>query len=125
MIKQSAVAILDGDRVAGWALEALLQDTDYKSKFVTDLAPDELKEILAGVGVVILPGDYEGQEEGFVNNLISMSTGLGIPVLKLVTAIEEKKEDLVRTISWPCPIENLKQEIEAALTINSSLGENK
>ena len=123
MIKQSAVAILDGDQVVGWALEALLQDTDYKSKFVTDLAPDELKEILAGVGVVILPGDYEGQEEGFVNSLISMSTGLGIPVLKLVTAIEEKKEDLVRMVSWPCPIGNLKQEIEAALATGANVKE--
>ncbi len=118
------MAILDGDRVVGWALEALLQDTGYKSKFVTDLPPNELKEILAGVEVVILPGDHEGQEERFVNGLISMSTGLGIPVLKLVTAIEEKKEGLVQAISWPCPIENLKQEIEAALTITSSLGEN-
>lgn len=119
MIAQPAVAILSGDHVVGRALEALLQDTRYESKFVNNCSSGELENMLVGVGVVILPGDYEEQGEGFMNSLVSMSTGLGIPVLKLVPGIGGKNEDLVRMVSWPCPIENLKREIEAALATGS------
>ena len=119
MSEQSAVAILDGDQVIGRALEALLQDTNYKSKFLANFSLEEPKEILAGVRVVILSSDCNGREEGLLNNLVSVSTGLGIPVLKLVAVVEEKKEDLIRLVSWPCPIENLKREIEAALATGS------
>lgn len=119
MIAQPAVAILSGDHVVGRALEALLQDTRYESRFVNNCSSGELENILVGVGVVILPGDYEEQGEGFMNSLVSMSTGLGIPVLKLVPGIGGKNEDLVRMVSWPCTIENLKREIEAALATGS------
>ena len=122
MIEQSAVAILDGDRVIGQALEILLQDTRYKSKFLPSLSLDELKQMLADVGLVIVPGDYDSREEGFVSNLISLSTSLGIPVLKLVAVVEENEEDLVRMVSWPCPIESLKKEIEAALLASPNPG---
>lgn len=119
MIAQPAVAILSGDHVVGRALEALLQDTRYESRFVNNCSSGELENMLVGVGVVILTGDYEEQGEGFMNSLVSMSTGLGIPVLKLVPGIGGKNEDLVRMVSWPCPIENLKREIEAALATGS------
>lgn len=101
----------------GQALEVLLQGTNYSSKYVTNPVPDELKNILADAGLVILPGDQSGQEKATTNNLISESTALGIPVLKLVTAVEEINEGLVHAIFWPCPIENLKQEIEVALAL--------
>ena len=84
---------------------------------MTSPAPGELKDILADTGLVILTGDQSGQEKVPTSDLISESTALGIPVLKLVTVVEERKEDLVHTISWPCPIENLKQEIEVALAL--------
>lgn len=119
MIAQPAVAILSGDHVVGRALEALLQDTRYESRFVNNCSSGELENMLVGVGVVILTGDYEEQGEGFMSSLVSMSTGLGIPVLKLVPGIGGKNEDLVRMVSWPCPIENLKREIEAALATGS------
>ena len=114
MIEPSAVAILDGDQVVGRALETLLQAANYKSKYVTNPAPGELEKMISDVGVVILPGDYDGGEKDSLQDLISVTTGLGVPVLKLVTVVEEKTGDLVRLVYWPCPIEDLKREIEAA-----------
>ena len=119
MIEQSSIAILDGDQVTGRALEVLLQDARYKSKYVTNIEPGGLEEMLVGVGLVILFGGYDGQEEALPRELVSTSTGLGLPVLKLVTVFEEKAEDLVRLVFWPCPIEDLKQEIEAALDMRA------
>jgi hypothetical protein len=115
------IAIVGGDLLVGRSLEVALQSSGYDAHFLNgSLTDDEPTELLDEVGIVIFaPRMSTKRRRSFLSRVRGTLATVRVPVLELVTtasvASENGREELVGLVSWPCPIEDLEREIEAAL----------
>lgn len=117
------VAILGGDPVVGRTLELMLNGAGYDARFLNGAFIDRPAELPEAVRVVILaPGLHPKAREGFLNGMKSALATAKIAVLELVRASDRALDHRRGSVLWPCRIQDLKQEIEAALPISSGVG---
>jgi hypothetical protein len=119
------IAIVGGDLLVGRSLEIALQSSGYDVHFLNgSLTDDEPTELLDEVGIVIFaPRMSTKRRRSFLSRVRSTLATIRVPVLELVTtasvtasvASQNGREELVGLVPWPCPIEDLEREIEAAL----------
>ncbi len=112
---RTAVAILSSDPLVGRALELLLKGADYEVWLLAGLDAMRVEDLLQGVDVLILErGLSGGRREDFLGALASTLETATIPVLSLSPAPEGAAAEEDRVVPWPCKIEDLVREIEAA-----------
>ena len=117
----STVAILARDVVAGQALEILLQNAGYSTRFVIETVSEGLAEALDGVQLLLLgPTLQAGRREDYLHGMRGTPETAKIPVLELITTPDGDGAEREGYVPWPCRIEDLKGKIEAALLGGSS-----
>jgi hypothetical protein len=113
------IAILGGDRLTSRSLEVALRSVGYDAQFLNGSFTDEPAELLEEVRLIILaPRMSIERRKAFLSRVTGSPAIAGVPVLELVTASNASRNgrgELVGQVSWPCPTEELKHEIEAAL----------
>jgi hypothetical protein len=112
----ATVAILGGDTVVGRALEALLQGLGYDTLLIEEYGADKPEELLRGIHLLLAAptADAESRER-FLAAMRSTPGTAAIPVLTLTTVIRKDLADQPGLVLWPCRMEDLRTEIEAAL----------
>ncbi len=112
---RTTVAILGGDPLVGRALELLLEGAGYEVRLLAELDATGVEDLLHGVDVLILDrGLSDGRREDFMGSLASTLETATIPVLSLSPGPEGNAAEEDRVVPWPCKIEDLVREIEAA-----------
>jgi hypothetical protein len=113
---RATVAILGGDSVVGRALEALLQGLGYDTLLIEESGAGKPEELLRGIQLMLAAptADTESRER-FLADMRSTSGTAAIPVLTLSTVIRKDLADQPGLVLWPCRMEDLRTEIEAAL----------
>ena len=115
---RTTVAILSGDPLVGRALELLLQGAGYEVRLLEEPDASRVEDLLGGIDVLILDrGLTNGRREGFLGAMAGTLETATVPVLSLSPGSEgsegpSAEED--RVVPWPCKIEDLVREIEAA-----------
>ena len=117
-----------GDPVVGQALVLLLRSSGYEARFLPSSSLNE-PGVLEDVRLLVLtptPKLSTKQREASLASLSDVLETAKIPVLELTTLSEDPREGGARDESWypvlwPCAIEKLEQQIEAALA-EKSLG---
>ena len=113
---RTTVAILSGDPLVGRALELLLKGADYEVRLLEETDASRVEDVLHDTDVLLLDrGLSNGRREDFLGALASTLETAAIPVLSLSPGLEgasAAEED--RVVPWPCKIEDLVREIEAA-----------
>jgi hypothetical protein len=113
---RATVAILGGNSVVGRALEALLQGLGYDTLLIEASGAGKPEDLLRGVQLLLAaPTADTDPREQFLADMTSTPGTAAIPVLTLSTAIREDLADQPGLVPWPCRMEDLKTEIEAAL----------
>jgi hypothetical protein len=110
------IAILVGDSVVGRALEALLQGLGYNTRLIEESDAEEPAEALVGTQLLLTaPTVSTESRTRFLAAMRSTPGTATIPVLTLATDYGEEPADQANIVPWPCRLEVLKAEIEAAL----------
>ena len=111
------VAILGGDRVAGQALELLLQGVGCDARFVADPVAEGAGEWLDRVQVLLLPPTLRPEHrEAMLAGLSGAPGTSGVPIIELVDAPREGTGSYGRyVLLWPSRVEELMQCMEAAV----------
>ena len=94
----------------------LLESAGYEVHLLED--PDALtvEDSLDGVDIVLLcRGLGDGRREDFLSALTSTLDTATIPVLSFSPGPKGARAEEDRLVPWPCRIEDLAREIEAAL----------
>ena len=111
------VAILSGDPLVGRALELLLEGAGYEVGLLEELDAFRVEDLLQGVDVLLLDrGLSDGRREDFLGALAGTLETATIPVLSLSPGAEGTPAQKDRVVPWPCRMEDLVREIEAART---------
>lgn len=106
----ATIAILGGDSVVLRALEALLQGSGYEIRLIAEPFADAPGEPLAGVQLLLLaPGTSDESRQRLLDGAAD------VPVLTLRPPPGNAPGGRERHVPWPCPVEELSGEIEAAL----------
>lgn len=112
---RTTVAILSGDPLIGRALELLLRGAGYEVRLLEEPDATKVAGLLGDVDVLLLDrGLSNGRRESFLGALASTLETATIPVLSLAPASEGTLAEEDRVVPWPCKIEDLAREIEAA-----------
>jgi len=112
----AAVAILGGDSVVGRALEPLLQGLGYDTLLIEESGAGKPEELLRGIQLLLaVPTADTGSRKRFLADMRSTPGMAAIPVLTLSTTITEDAAHQPGLVLWPCRLEDLRTEIEAAL----------
>jgi hypothetical protein len=114
------VAILIGDSVVGRALEALLQGLGYDTRLIEESTVDKPEDLGGTQLLLTAPAVSTETRARFLAAMRNTSATADIPVLTLTTAYGEELDDATRSVPWPCRMEDLKTEIEAALLPTAS-----
>lgn len=117
----ASVLVLGGDAFVGRALELLLRSAECDVTFLTDPSWDEPR-LLDGFGLILLaPGLSAGCREVVLASVGATPVAARIPVLELVSNVEEVPEVGPGHIlvPWPCQPEDLQRRIKAALLTGS------
>ncbi len=113
------IAILGGDALVGRTLEVALRGVGYDARYLNGSFTGEPAELPDGVGLVILaPRMSAEHREAFLGCAGGTPATAGVPVLELVTpsaASRNGREEPVRLVAWPCPVQGLEREIEKVL----------
>ena len=110
------MAILARDAIAGHALELLLQSAGYNTRLLVEPVADEPGELLDGVRLLLLAPRLSAKyREAFLEGMRGLPAAVKTPVLELVTALDAPQNGRGGCVLWPCRMEELQQEIEAAL----------
>lgn len=100
----------------GRALEVLLQGLGYDTRLIGESDASEPEEVLGGVQLLLAaPTASTESRERFLTSVASTPGTAAIPVLTLSTAPRKDPADQRGLVLWPCRLEDLKTEIEAAL----------
>jgi hypothetical protein len=114
------VAILGGGSVVGRALEVLLQGLGYDALLIEDSGAGKPEDLLRGIQLLLAtPTEDTESRERFLADMRSTPGTAAIPVLTLSTAAREDLADQPGLVAWPCRLEDLKREIEAAMLIST------
>ena len=112
----TTIAILGGNSVAGRALEALLQGVGYDTRLIEDPPERSPEEILEGVRLLLVAPTLSAESrEVLLTDMSGTLDTANIPVLTLSTTLKEALKDGPVFIPWPCRLEDLTKNIEAAL----------
>jgi hypothetical protein len=110
------VVLFGGDPVVGRILELLLRGAGYDATFVTD---DSLGEpgVFDGVRLLLFfgAGLTPARREASVSLVENTPETAGIPILELVSFPDGAQAGMGRQVPWPCPVEELRRRMEAAL----------
>ena len=112
---RTTVAILSGDPLVGRALELLLKGAGYEVRLLEEPDVSRVEDLLHGVDVLLLDrGLTNGRREDLLGALATTLETATIPVLSLSPGSEGTAAEEDRVVPWPCKIEDLVREIEAA-----------
>ncbi len=112
----ATVAILSGDAVVSRALEVLLQGLGYHTRLIEEFDAGKPDELLGGIQVLLaVPTVSPEYRERFLAGMRSSPRTAAIPVLTLSTVAQKDQANQTGLVLWPCRLEDLKREIEAAL----------
>ena len=101
--------------MVGRSLEVLLQGAGYGTRIIEEPTPDYPHDLLEGIRLVlVLPTPSTESRARFLASMKSRSGG-AIPVLTLSMVLNRVLSDPTGNVPWPCRLEDLKNEIEAAL----------
>ncbi len=100
----------------GRALEALLQGLGYGTLLIEESGAGKPEELLRGIQLLLAAptADIDSRER-FLADMRSTPGTAAIPVLTLSTASRKDLADQPGLVPWPCRMEDLRTEIEAAL----------
>ena len=113
---RTTVAILSDNPLVGRALELLLESAGYEVRLLEEPAALRVGDSLDGVDIVLLGrGLGDGRREDFLSALASTLETATIPVLSFSPGPKGTRAEVDRLVPWPCRIEDLAREIEAAL----------
>jgi hypothetical protein len=106
------------DPIVSRAIESLLRTADYDTRFVADPVTDGSRSALAEAHVLLLaPGLSAESREKLLGSGMSNLVAAGTPILELVSEADEgRPRQGHHQVRWPCSLEQLRREIEAALT---------
>ena len=114
---RTTVAILSGDPLVGRALELLLEGAGYEVGLLEVSEALRVEDLLQGVDVLLLDrGLSDGRREDSLGALAGTLETATIPVLSLSPGPEGASAEEDRVVPWPCRMEDLLREIEAART---------
>ena len=100
----------------GRALEVLLQGLGYDTRLIEESSAGNPEDLLEGVQLLLAaPTVSTESRERFLAGVASTPRTATIPVLTLSTALKKEPADQTGLVLWPCRMEDLKMEIEAAL----------
>jgi hypothetical protein len=100
--------------VVGRSLEVLLQGAGYGTRIIKEPTADKPHELLEGIQlVVVAPTPTTESRERFLAGMGSVAAA--IPVLTLSMVFNEVPPYQTGSVPWPCRLQDLKTEIEAAL----------
>ncbi len=100
----------------GRALEVLLQGLSYHTRLIDEYDAGEPEEVLGGVQLLLATPTVSTESRvRFLDSMRSTPGTATIPVLTLSTAPKKEPADQTGLVLWPCRLEDLKKEIEAAL----------
>jgi hypothetical protein len=109
--------------VVGRSLEVLLKGAGYGTRIIEEPTTDYPHDLLEGIRLVlVVPSPSTESRERFLASMEAKSGGAAIPVLTLSTVLNRVLSDPTGSVPWPCRLEDLKNEIEAAL-LTASRGE--
>ena len=121
---RTTVAILSCDPLIGRALELLLRGAGYEVRLLEEPDATRVEDLHGGIDVLLLDrGLSNGRREDFLGALASTVETATIPVLSLAPGSEGASAGEDRVVPWPCRIEDLVREIEAARTAAGVGGE--
>jgi hypothetical protein len=102
--------------VVGRVLEVLLQGLSYNTRLIDETDAGTLEEVLGGVQLLLATPTVNTESRArFLDSLRSTPGTATIPVLTLSTAPKTDPADQAGLVLWPCRLEDLRTEIEAAL----------
>jgi hypothetical protein len=114
-----SLTIAGGDSLVGHALELILQSAGYDARFLDEASLYGSSDPLEGASVVLLaPRTSRAEQEALLRRLRNSTTDKpAIPVLELVGngGAKTGEDEGVRRVLWPCPLKELRREIEASL----------
>ena len=119
--ERTTIAIL-GITVVSRVLEILLRGVGYEVRLLEESDGYEVEDLLGGVDILLLGrGLGDDRREEFLRAVSSTLQTATIPVLSLSPSHNGTlfKED--RLVPWPCRIEDLTHEIEAALRATATV----
>jgi hypothetical protein len=108
--------VVGGDPAIGRALEALLQAAGYDARFQPAPLTDGLGELLADSRLLLVAPGLSAESRKVLTNT-AMRPATKIPVLELlpVNGGEVVGIQGADVVPWPCPLEELRQRVRAAL----------
>jgi hypothetical protein len=107
--------------VVGRAVEALLQGAGYDTRLIKEPTTGKPEELLRGVHLLLVaPTPSTGARERFLVGMRSTPGTAAIPVLTLSTLPKRVPAGQTGLVPWPCRLEGLQTEIEAALHVASN-----
>lgn len=116
----TTVAILGGNSVVGRVLGLLLQDPRHETRLIEEPCTGQPAELLEGIQLLLIaPAVSTESRERFLAGMRSTPGTAAIPVLTLSTVLNDVLADQMGLVLWPCRLEDLKREIEAALLASS------
>ena len=119
----ATLAILGGDAVVGRALEALLQGLGYDTLLIEECGTSKPEQLLQGIQLLLAaPTTDTESRERFLAGMRGTPDTAAIPVLTLSTAVDKDLDDGPGLVLWPCRMEDLRSEIEAALLTAAAEG---
>ena len=110
----TSVLICGGNPVVGKALKLLLRSIGYKASYLPRLASDK-PDVLDGAQLLLCAGRVGAEQREASASFESERARVGIPVLELVSSIEEAQNGKENLVPWPCRVEELKRRIDDTL----------
>jgi hypothetical protein len=114
----TTLALVDGDPVVGRALKVLLQGAGYNVRSLGYPFGGDLGALLGGARLLLLPPSLTSEAREALLGDIKVITALAsLPTVALMGALDKASQSDVLSayVPWPCRIEALVQQIEAAL----------
>ena len=93
----------------------LLEDAGYEVSLLEELEAFRAEELLDGVDVLLIGrGLGDDRREDFLRAMVSTLETATIPVLAMSPGPKGALAEEDRLVPWPCRIEDLAREIDAA-----------
>ncbi len=102
--------------MVGRSLEVLLQGAGYGTRIIEEPTTKKPLDVLEGIRLVLVaPTPSTESRERFLASMECEPGDAAIPVLTLSVALTTVLSDQTGCVPWPCRLEDLKNQIEAAL----------
>ena len=113
--EQALLLVFGGNPVVGKALQLLLSDIGYHTRYLPQISFDE-PDMLDGVQLLLFVGGVGARPQGNSASLAeSIREKVKVPILELVSFSRETQAEKENLVPWPCRIDELKRRIDAVL----------